>query len=402
MADYKKIKELCDFNTSLTASVVDEFLLYYAAEQDKLDRKAKTAFARYRHVSKGMPEGWYGMAMAQFIAHNIFKKDGLVQRYKNHRAIELRNEAELTWLGHHAKHPWRFSFAEIIDSLAKDFYTMEDVFNAEHYLLYSTGTTKELEIARPALWFNLISWNGACWQTYGTIVPFRGFEADDICYFTHRLYPGLDLKESRKPMPLIEKNPVPYMMLFSGSEYPLVFQQDIQTVYNIAEYYDDSFYTDGLEASFKIEYAQDVYRLGLKGWDTFPHFATAYYDERKKELFLSALSDEGFDRLSGALENCGYELSEEPDYRVNPGMHATANQVLKSKYDILRYDHLFSTETPEQKEQTDHINAVLQKILPDINAGREPDVQKLAKEAGMDPGDLQEIVDTFKKKLGRI
>ncbi|MEX0680819.1 MAG: hypothetical protein WD097_05510 [Balneolales bacterium] len=401
MADYKKIKELCEFNSVLTNSVVDEFLLHYAAEKDKSDKKAKVALSRYRHITKKMPDGWYGMAMAQYMAHRIFRKDGLIQRYAGHSAMDRLDSAQQSWMELLKEHPWRFLFSEIIDSPAKDFYTMEDVFEGEHYLLYSPGTTQELQSGPVPLWFNLISWNGACWQTYGTIVPLRGMEFDDICYFTHRLYPRLDLEEAREPMTQVEKDPVPYMMLYCGSQYPLVFHENIQTVYTIAEYEDDSFHTGELDQAFKIEYAKGVYRLGLNGWDTFPHFAAAYYNESKKVLFLSAFSDDGFDRLVKALVECGYELSVEADFRVNPAMHATANEILKSKDPVIPYEKYFPRETEEEKEESGRVNEALQKLIPDINAGRKPNIQAVAREAGMDPGDLQEFVDNLKKKIGR-
>lgn len=41
MPNYSDLRTLCRENQRLTHTVIDGFLIYYAARQDKLDRKAK-------------------------------------------------------------------------------------------------------------------------------------------------------------------------------------------------------------------------------------------------------------------------------------------------------------------------------------------------------------------------
>jgi hypothetical protein len=66
-----------------------------------------------------------------------------------------------------AKHPWRFSFSVIVRNPAPVFFVMMDVFTVEEYLLYSPGIQDRIEgeEGMTCLYFNLISFNGYCWQT---------------------------------------------------------------------------------------------------------------------------------------------------------------------------------------------------------------------------------------------
>ena len=58
-----------------------------------------------------------------------------------------------------------------------DFFMMEDVFTEKQFLLFSPGVSNVLLSAKPMLWFNLIGSNGTCWQSYGPVVYYNGFEA---------------------------------------------------------------------------------------------------------------------------------------------------------------------------------------------------------------------------------
>jgi hypothetical protein len=270
-------------------------------------------FARYRHITREFEDGWADMLKMQYIVHRIFKKDGLIKKYLNHGALKHLDGPERGYLENQAEHPWRFSFSIITGHPAEHFYAMEDVFTGNFFLLYSPGVTETLIEQQAALWFNLIGYNGACWQSYGPIGAYQSFEPDDIFFFATELHPHKWMESGEDIIADVEENPVPYMMLLSGAAYPLTFHKQDQIVQVIAGYKDDSFDTSGLDKHFKVEYAEGVYRLMLKRWGRHPHFSTAYYDEKRKVLFLSSLTDRGFNALIRLLNACGYDLSYEPD-----------------------------------------------------------------------------------------
>ena len=61
-------------------------------------------------------------------------------------------------------------------------------------------------------------------------------------------------------------------------------------------------------------------------------------------------------------------------------MLITSEKILRKKFRLNAYDKLFQIESsPEDTEMMAKINAFMSLILPDINAGRVPDIQTLAK-----------------------
>lgn len=398
MIDFQYLENICQKNSEMSRSLVDEFLIYYAAQREKLDREMDQRLARYRHITRKFQQSWVNMLKAQYIAHRIFKEVGLIKKYLNHSELQRLDGAGRNYIEHQSTHPWRFSFSVITNVPAEDFYEMEDVFTGDPILLYSPGVTTILDEQLVVLWFNLISFNGACWQSFGPIGAYQSFESDDIFFFATELNPQIESEEDL--VADVEKNPIPYMMLLAGGAFPPVFHKNDQIVQAIAEYNQDAFDVGSLEKDFKVEFAQAVYRLTLKRWGEYPHFSAAYYDETKKVLHLSAMTDRGFSALAHRLNLYGFDLWEEPDLRVNPSMLRLAQDILKKKIELNPDDALFTVKTPEKKqEKIDKLNHLLKLVLPEINAGREPDIEAMARKVGVDVKTAREVVGKVIKKL---
>ncbi|HBQ61292.1 MAG TPA: hypothetical protein DD671_17165 [Balneolaceae bacterium] len=338
----------------------------------------------------------------QYIAHRIFMEDGLINRFINHRALAHLDEEEMAFLRRNQANPWRFSFSEIIDNPAPDFFEIEDVFTGENLLLYSPSTSEILQDRDPLLWFNLLSYNGSCYESYGVINPFQSFEPEDILFYASQLNPDQWIENPSKLMELVSKDPVPYMLLLLKSELPLVFQGDDQFVQNTGEFLDDSFESSVLKDAFTIEYAHDVYRLSLKDWSEFPHFSVAYYDESEQLLFLSATTDRGYDALVDALNDCGYNLPYNPDFRVNTAMMNTVQEILRKDINLNPYEDLFKKMDTKESGEVDNLNNMLAEILPDLNAGLKPDAKKLAQQFNVNEENARELIDELWKKYGNL
>jgi hypothetical protein len=78
-------------------------------------------------------------------------------------------------------------------------------------------------------------------------------------------------------------------------------------------------------------------------------------------------------------------LSPEADTHVALSMVMTAEKILNKKIKINPFESLFE-KTVSQKDQqsTDLINKFMQLAIPYFNEKREPDLDALAKEAGID------------------
>jgi hypothetical protein len=286
----------------------------------------------------------------------------------------------------------------ITDKPVSDFYVMEDVFSGEQFTLFSPGTTDLIREQSPILWFNLIGYNGACWQSYGPIGAYSGFEPDDIFFFATELRP--EIEDENEITEDLENNPVPYMMLLSGANYPLTFHKSDQLVHVRSEYNLEAIKTKEFRQSFKIEYNDPVYRLTLKNWGGHPHFAHAYFNELEKVIVLTAGTDRGFLALVAGLNQHGCNFSEESFIRVNPSMIITAKDILNRDIDLDEYDKLFHKESSEEvKRELDKVNAFMAMVLPDINAGRKPDIDELARKAGLD---VEQARDLIRKVLEKF
>jgi hypothetical protein len=383
MKDFKTMKLICEENSKISSRVIDEFLLYYSAECNDLELQMNQRFAVYKHIAKKLQQEWVNMLKSQYIVHKVFKQDGLIKSYLSHPALKQPDVEGKSWIEFQEKHPWRFSFSIIKDRPAECFFIMEDVFSEQEFLLYSPGVAKTLEDQSIILWLNLISYNGTCWQSFGPIGAYKSFEPDDIFFFATEL--KQDIADEKELMINLEHNPIPYMMLLSGANYPLTYNKGDQLIHVTAEYDLDTINTKNLTKSFITEYNKGVYRLSLKSWYELPHFSQAYFDENKKIILLTSMTDVGFNALTEGFNEYGYDFSSEPFVRVNISMIITASDILKREIRINEYEDLFSKETsPQSQENLDKINTFLRSILPDINAGRSPDIDSLATKAGVD------------------
>jgi hypothetical protein len=128
MKNYETMRGLCEKNSRISGKVVDGYLISFAAGHHNLEQKMDKQFAVYRHVTRKFEKEWIGIMKSQFIAHRIFRKEGLIGTFLNHPALNLFNREELDYLNQQAKQPWRFSFSVIIKEPERDFFLMEDVF----------------------------------------------------------------------------------------------------------------------------------------------------------------------------------------------------------------------------------------------------------------------------------
>ncbi len=401
MRDFESIRKICESNSSISKTVIDEFLLYYVASKYKLDRSMTEAFSAYRHITNEFDKELVSMLKTQYLAHQIFRSSGLIRKILNHAELNKLNPTEMGFLVQQIRQPWRFSFSMIIVIMSTDFFLMEDILTGEKFILFSPGTSDIIKKQKTALWFNLIGFNGYCWQTFGPIVAYKSFQLDDIFFFATELDRRLELEEDIARS--LDKNPVPYMMLLSGANFPLTVHKQDQLIQSYAEYPVVQVDTLELKKSFTSEYSNGVYRLSLKRWGSHPHFAQVFYDEKKKIVLLTACTDRGFTKLVDAINQFGYEFDPEPDIRINMSMLITSEKILKKKIKLNAYHNLFQVDTPPQnKEFIDKMNAFMGLILPAINAGHTPDIEKSAARAGIDIETARDFYKTVMDKFGQM
>jgi len=334
MEDFLKIKKACEQNTALSVAILDRFLLSYAAEKDKLGKEADQKLHVYRHIIEKFGRHWFDMLKSQYIIHRLMKRGGLITKYLKHAAISNLDENKRNWMAFQSENPWRFTFSEVKSQPEKDFYQMEDVFSGENYLLYSPSI-KDI-VSRDGekeLWFNLIGFNGTCWQTYGPLSGYASFSPDDIFFFATEL--NHLIEDEGALMMDVDKNPIPYMMLFAGSTQPSVVHEGERLVMVITEEKGSVPNVQEMEVDFNVSYTGGVYRLGLKELEASPHFAVAYYNEKDQTIQATALTEKGFESLVDALGKFGINLDKNADIYLGPSMHNTAQEILKRDIELM-------------------------------------------------------------------
>ena len=401
MENFKELYTVCKETSAITFKVVDEFLLYYSAQREGLNLKMDQQLKRFLPVINGMEQSWLNLIKSQYIGHCIFKKDGFIKKYLQHAAIKELPLQQRSFLAQQSAIPWRFSFSRITAKPETDFFEMEDVYTRERYLLYSPSVSQILSEGAVSLWLCLIGFNGSCWQTYGPLISFAGFGPDDIFFFATELNAAIETDEAL--VADIENNPFPYLMLISGSRYPLTIHGKDEILQVTAEHSLQSFDNTELKKDFKIEYAGTVYRISLRAWSDAPHFAQAYYAEEDQQLLITALTDRGFLALVTALNQHGFGLPTEPDIRVKLSMLVSIKHILGKEIQLNPYEELFKIEPePAAQEEMDKLNHLFALVLPIINAGGEPDIRTLAKEAGVDETTARELLKDVLKKFDQL
>lgn len=401
MIDFENIRNICEKNTKRSEEVIDNFLIPYATEKNHLAREFNMRLKPYQHVVGNLQQDWISQFNTQYIAHRLFKNKGLINKYINHSYLQKLTTNDLDYLGFQVDHPWRFSFSEILSNPSEDFYLMMDVFTSDTYLLFSPGITKILYSQQVLLWFNLIGYNGVCWQSFGPMIPYSGFESDDIFYFATTLNPDIETEEDLCED--LENNPVPYMMLVNGSTIPPVFHKNDQVVFVVSEFDTEEINTKSMQKDFKIEYNQGVYRLTLKRWGDHPHFCTVYYDENEKLLILSSMTDRGYNTLVNRLKEYGLELPEEPYIRVSPSMLSICSKLFGTESPLDEYESLFTKESNEtDNKEVEKLNTLLGMYIDEINSGQNPNIEMLAKKTGIDPETAKEVIDQVNQKFNEM
>lgn len=403
MTDFKKILKVCRQDSLFTRDVIDNKLISYAASHDNLEREVIKRLSPYRHITNKVGKNWTEMIMSQYIAHRIFRQGGFIRKYINHSEMKSLTSEEFHFIHRQIKVPWSFSFSFILNRPEKYFFKMQDVLLGQSYLLYSPGLEDILSKEQALMFFNLICFNGECWQTYGPISYYKGFEPYDIAFFASELDPSIDIENGLSISENIDNNPVPYMMLFSGGNYPLNMYEDEQLVQVLAEYDVDFIDTKKLREDFIVEYNKDVYKLGLKQWGEHPHFASAYFDENEKILLLYAFTERGFKELTKVLIKHGFNVEQKPFLKVNMSMLVTANSITKKEIVLNEYENLFTVKTsPEKQKELDKINAFMSMVTDELNQGKQPDVETLANKADIDVAAAKDLFAQIMSKFDNL
>lgn len=372
--------------------------MYYAASRDKLDKEFDRYLKPFIHIIHEFPVQFKSLSKAQYIVHRIFRRGGLILKYLNHAAVkELDNTAQV-FLAGHAKTPWRFSFAKVLDNPHPDFYEMLDEFSGDSYLLYSPSMSRTLDEHPVLTWFNLIGFNGSCWQSFGPVSYFRSFNANDIYFFATEQNEKLNSEDDL--LLDIEQNPVPYMLLVLGSTLPQIIQDGEEIVLHLGEGYGTLQEKASGTGFFDLELAEGVIKITHPVWSEPPHFAEVFYDPKGAFVLLQSMTESGYVEMRRLLNDSGFSFPDEPDICLHLTMKSTIERLLRKKLVLNPYEDFFDIPASDSETATlEKLNKILKLALPYINNDLEPDFNRIAEEAGVEPEIARDLI---KNSLDRI
>lgn len=400
MIDYLEICKKCEEDSKLSIQVLDLFIINYHLDMPIHKSKLHLELKTYRKQLIELGVQNISLLIAEYGAHQLFKENGYIHAYLKDPKILKLSDSEYKYLEWHSRHPWRFSFAIIIGNPAPKFFKMQDLLTGETYLLFSPGIQETCEEYIPRLCFNLISYNGHCWQTFGMVLCAKGYTIDDIFFLAELIDSSVDGEEDI--FRLVESNCFPFLLLVLGMHFPQVIARGFETFYCGASDYQEMINQEQLRKHFKITQKGSIIQLESLEMGSFPHHAIAYFDRKKNELIRNASSLEGFEYLTEKLIESGVRIDSGADYYVTPAMYAAAEKILSRKISISS-DHarLFSEPEPKQHDLTKRMNKFLELILPGINSGQKPDIEELALAAGIDIETAERLWEELSSKYSR-
>ncbi|MEI6885947.1 MAG: hypothetical protein WCO02_15750 [Bacteroidota bacterium] len=402
-ADFEKMADHCLRHKKISDKVLDQFLMPFIARREGMDRKMNAYTQKYLHIIRKMPKEFFPMAMGEYIMGKTLAPDGLIHKYLNNIQLKSLEKTEREFLEFQADNPWRYCFARIAGREARDFFILRDAFSEDEFLLYSSGVEAFwTEGRKQDLYFLLTGFNGLCFHTYGNILPFRSFDADDIYFYGTEVFPEVD--SDALLMASVYKDPIPYMMLASGMEFPVTMSGIHKLRQFVAVDEIAGIATDKLKETFSVQWNANIYRISHQDWSGPPHFASAYFNESNGEFSRYSLTEEGFRELSRMLIASGLLIDVKEDYSVGMSMLVTMQEILKKKINLYEYESLFPEKetNPMSQEDLNGLNRFMKLLLPYINAGTQPDLEILARQAGIEPETAHSLYQQIKNKFGKI
>jgi hypothetical protein len=392
----KKCNKLSDFSEPILTDI-----MYYAAERDKLSNRFDLLAKRSKQIFGRLDPANQSMFKTQYIIHELLKNKGLIHKYLNHSRIKTLPREEYEYLRAQAANPWRFTYWFVRNSPSPDFFEAVDIFTGKEFLLYSPGASRTLQEMSVVTFGGLISSNGDCYQTFGPLMGFRSFQADDIFFYAGELNPAIETIDDLTD--LIAKELFSFLLLSVYSGIPQVQHQDHEILFVISTSDSEAFEMDAWKKDFRVEYAGEVFKMSLKELEGFPHYACVYYDEQKEEMTLSAMTDFGYDSLVSALNSMGIDAPVEPDIRLHASMKSAIREITGRDPVLIPFESNFSQE-PADKENSpelEALNAFLAELMPAINSRARIDLEELIHRTGADPDAAKAIYMDLMRKLNR-
>jgi len=248
------------------------------------------------------------------------------------------------------------------------------------------------------MFFLLICGDEECYWPYGLVMYFRSLRPADLLYMARFMNPAVT---SLRDVPaLIDQQPIPFMLLFTGGNTPIVVHEREESILTSTDLFPVEPDLKAIEKSFSVDSRQHVDYYAHLRYGGPPHFVSFYHDKKRQRLWLQTSSLLGYDILRKTLAPCGIAIPVEAQSSVSLSFRQTIHDILDISVSISPYYHLFApVETPEAKEDLAAANAFLSAFIEALNNDRPFDVDATAKRIGIPLELAQQLAAQVKSSI---
>ncbi|OHD57450.1 MAG: hypothetical protein A2Y33_05630 [Spirochaetes bacterium GWF1_51_8] len=345
-----------------------------------------------------LPEEINHFSVRQYGFIRLFGNSEMAQNVLAGKGVRL-NQGEMASLETFSDYRCFYSFFTVEQEFGMDFFAIYDHFSGDEYILYSPGLTRILLNHYQTFLFLIIDTGDIC-VTYGDLMAFKSLEIEDIFYFTKKLISeSADIEHLSQEVDLY---PMYYKTLYYISEVPGIISRGFGQYYCMDSYHLKKWKPDGgLTKNFILEKNQGLWYGKLKGREgETPHFASFYYDEQDEMLYLSALTEFGYEKLVKVVSKF-LEIDGEPEWLISMSVYALVHEHIGAEDKYKEYSQLFNEKKRDsESELLESINNALEEIQDLKNNGKTFDIHKIAKKYNISEEEVREIIkasDSFLK-----
>ena len=405
-----------------------------------------------------LPEDWEGQARGMLAASTVLGRPdraAAFARATSDRLAPKERRLARVW----RETPWRFAVYTIAEDLGDDLLEGAELeigpsghadWSPETFLLYSPATARPAREGR-RLFLALLWPNGECFQTYGPVIPFLGFEPEDFAFLARELAAtprtrgravqavrvdasASDLSLARSMM----NDPIPYLALMRFSETPPVVNRESPVVYcnGWAELPGGDPPTIAAALRTSGELVAGVARTDrvariLLGQGSPMHDPIVYYDGATARIHIAALTEAAYERARRALEPL-VALPDRPQRRCTLPMRLACEKILQGESEVDRLAQVIEefeeglsergggeSGTPTEQAAAggppgephlpegplptlEQANAIIERLTDDHNEGREEDDETIAAALRVDPRTVAALRSEVTTMLGRM
>ena len=419
-------------------------LLSYAVssipEKSTLPDMLDELLSRQADPTDPFPEGYYEYMVESFVMAYAYGQEKSVRKLR--RLTGERGETDArkildVWVAH----PLFWSAFFITDIHGDDLFTVIDIESGEERLIYSKGLSdlQKRKISSDVLYLSLLGYTGEhdCHLIYG---PYHYYQFDDDDLIQWAMLINEDLFHEQGLSGCIMKHYREFFSIDRFMESPNIthrgeLQERCFTLFEDCELDVDELPGNWEKREMEGRYVTKEYR-GLSeseratipiNLDAFPgektldefwdpdtmRFPTIYYDRQEKQLALTALTLSGY-QLLYALVRSIYPQWESDGEKLYPDWQYSIQ--LES---IIQSDDTFSTpltrfiapytngkddreETAGNPEELAQMNDLLGEIMSAHNRGDEFDSEDAAERYGMDPDQVESLVEAVMGSIGKM